>query len=112
MFFKHFFPKSVDDRRSSMDLVGSSVDNALRALSKDEPPNSFELRSSELGGFPPQAKLATGNAPLSISVANDSGLRPTSFVSFLPPSATGNIPLRASTEPTEGRVLKGTVGSL
>ena len=24
--------------------------------------------------------------------SNDSGLRPTSFVSFLPPSATGNIP--------------------
>ena len=32
--------KSVDDLRSSMDLVGSSVDNALRALSKDEPPNT------------------------------------------------------------------------
>ena len=31
-------PKSVDDRRSSMDLVGSSLDNARRALSKDEPP--------------------------------------------------------------------------
>ena len=30
--------KSVDDRRSSMDLVGSSTDNALRALSKDESP--------------------------------------------------------------------------
>ena len=25
--------------------------------------NSFELRSSELGGFPPQAELATGNTP-------------------------------------------------
>ena len=29
------------------------------------------------------------------STANDSGLRPTSFVSFLPPSATGNIPKKA-----------------
>ena len=40
--------KSVDDRRSSMDLVGSSADNALRALSKDEPPKRVEpLRGSE-----------------------------------------------------------------
>ena len=37
--------KSVDDRRSSMDLVGSSLDNALRALSKDEPPILFSLTS-------------------------------------------------------------------
>ena len=38
--------KSVDDRRSSMDLVGSSADNALRALSKDEPPG--ETNTDEL----------------------------------------------------------------
>ena len=53
-------PILVDTTMKSDELQKIDVIPEARIF---ERPNSFELRSSELGGFPPQARLATVNTP-------------------------------------------------
>ena len=49
--------------------------------------------------------------PTPTSFTNDSGLRPTSFVSFLPPSAVGSHDLNSGTSEARGEVLGVQEGS-